>query len=108
MNSPLWVEEVHTHQQEMLDSGAIHPSQSAWCNAVALVWKKDGGLHLFIDYCCLNTHMKKDSYPSLRILEALESLVGAGHFWCLDLQSGFWQIKMDKLANSTLYSLLAI
>ena len=27
--------------------------------------------------------------------EALESLVGAGHFSCLDLKFGFLQIKMD-------------
>ena len=38
----------------------------------------------------------KDSYPLPRIQEALESLVGAGHFSCLDLKSGFWQIKMDE------------
>ena len=35
---------------------------------------------------------KKDSYPLPRIQEALESLVGAGHFSCLDLKSRFWQI----------------
>ena len=40
--------------------------------------------------------MKKDSYPLPRIQEALESLVGASHFSCLDLKSIFWQIKMDK------------
>ena len=34
------VEEVHVHLQEMLDSGTICPSQSMWCNAVVLVWKK--------------------------------------------------------------------
>ena len=40
--------------------------------------------------------MKKDLYPLPRIQEALERLVGAGHFSCLDLKSGFWQIKMDE------------
>ena len=80
----------------MLDSGAIHPSQSVWCNVVVLVWKKDGGLHFCIDFYHLNACMKKDSYPLPRIKEALESVVGASHFLCLDLKSGFWQIKMDK------------
>ena len=90
------VEEVHTHLQEMLDSGVIHPSQSTWCNVVVVVQKKDGGLHFCIDFWCLNTHTKKDSYPLPRFQEALESLVSTGYFSCLDLKSGFWQIKMDK------------
>ena len=41
---PPLVEEVWEHIQEMLDGGAIRPSQSPWCNAVVLVRKKDGGL----------------------------------------------------------------
>ena len=92
----LMVEEVRNHLREMLESGAIRPSQSTWCNAVVLVQKKDGGLSFCIDFHCLNAHMKKDSYPLPRIQEALESLVGAGHFSCLDLKSGFWQIRMDE------------
>ena len=40
MNSPALVDEVCSHLCEMLDSGAIQPSQNAWCNAVALVRKK--------------------------------------------------------------------
>ena len=52
-----------------------------------------------IDFCCLNAHTKKDSYPLPRIQEALESLVGTGHFSFLDLKSGFWQIKMDKASK---------
>ena len=43
--------------------------------------------------------MKKDSYLLLRIQEALESLVGAGHFSCLDLKSGFWQIKKEEASK---------
>ena len=95
----LMVEKVRNHLREMLESGAIRPSQSAWCNTVVLVRKKDGGLCFCIDFQCLNTHMKKDSYPLPRIQEALESLIGTGHFSCLDLKSRFWQIKMDKASK---------
>ena len=77
----------------------ICPSQSAWCKTVILVWKKDGSLYFCIDFCCLNMHTKKDSYPLPRIKEALESLVSTGHFSCLDLKSRFQQIKMDELSK---------
>ena len=75
---------------------AIHPSQSPWCNAVVLVCKKDGGLHFCIDFHKLNARTKKDSYLLPQIQEAIESLVGAGCFSCLDLKVGFWQITMDE------------
>ena len=72
---PPMVEEVRNHLKEMLEYGAIRPSQSTWCNAVMLVRKKDSGLHLCIDFQCLNAPTKKDSYPLPQIQEALESLV---------------------------------
>ena len=56
---PPLVEEVRNHLKEMLESGAIRCSQSAWCNARVLVWKKDGGPCFYIDFCCLNTHTKR-------------------------------------------------
>ena len=93
------MEEVRSHLWEMLESGAIRPSQSAWCNAVVLVQRKDGGLWFCINFCCLNACMKKDSYPLPRIQEALESLVGAGYFSCFDLKSGFWEIKMKEASK---------
>ena len=91
---PPLVEEVHSPLWEM-DSGTIWHRQSVWCNAVVLV-RKNWGLCFCIDFCPLNVCMKKDSYPLPRIQEALESLVGAGHFSCLDLKLGFWQIKMKE------------
>ena len=91
------VEEVRNHLKKMLESGAIRRSQSAWCNVVVLVWKRVGGLHFCIDFNHLNAHMRKDSYPLTRIQEVFESLVGASHFSCLDLKSGFWQIKMEEV-----------
>ena len=93
------VEEVSNHLKEMLESSAIRPSQSASCNAMVLIRKKDSTLHFCIDFCCLNAHTKKDSYPLPRIQEALESLVDAGHFSRLDLKSGLWQIRMDEASK---------
>ena len=96
---PPMVEEVRNHLREMLESGAIRPSQSTWCNAMVLVRKKNGSLSFCINVQCLNACMKKDSYPLPKIQEVLESLVGAGHFSCLDLKSRFWQIKMDEASK---------
>ena len=66
---------------------------------VVLVRKEDGGLWFSINFCHLNAHMKKDSYPLPRIQEALESLVCAEHLSCLDLKLGFWQIKMEEASK---------
>ena len=90
---------MRNHLKDMLELGAIRPRQSAWCNTVVLVRKKDGSLCFCIDFLCLNAHIKKDSYLLPRIQEALESLVDAGHFSCLDLKSRFWQIRMDEASR---------
>ena len=47
---PPLVEELRNHLKEMLESGAIRPSQSVWCNAMVLVWKKDGSFWFCIDF----------------------------------------------------------
>ena len=91
---PPLLEEVCTSLQDMLEAGAIHPSQSPWCNVVVLVRKKDGTLHFCVHFRCLNTWMKKDLYPLPCIQEALESMAGSAHFSSMDYKSGFWQIKM--------------
>ena len=94
--APPLVEEVREHLQEMLDGGAIRPSQSLWCNAVVLVRKKDGGLRFCIDFRRLNSQTKKDAYPLPRMQETMESMVGTRFFSTMDLKLGFWQVKMAK------------
>ena len=91
---PPLLEEVCASLRDILEAGAIHLSQSPWCNAVILVWKKDGTLHFCMDFRCLNVQMKKDSYPLPQIQEALETMAGLAHFSSMDFKSGFWQIKM--------------
>ena len=58
--------------------------------------KKDRGLHFCIDFYKLNARTKKDSYLLPQIQEVIGSLVGAGHFSCLNLKAGFWQIAIDE------------
>ena len=94
--TPPMVDEVWQHIQEMLHGGAIHPSQSPWCNTVVLVRKKDGSIWFCIDFCKLNECTKRDAYPLPCMQMQMESMVGARHFSCIDLKSGFWQVKMAK------------
>ena len=91
---PLLLDEVCAWLRDMLDAGVIHPSQFLWCNAVVLFQKKDGTLHFCVDFCRLNKHTKKDSYPLLWIQEALESMAGAIHFSTMDFKSRFWQVQI--------------
>ena len=91
---PPLLEEVRASLWDMLEVGAICPSQSLWCNAVVLVRKKDGTLHFCVNFRCLNMWMKKDSYPLPCIQEVLESMAGSANFSSMDFKSGFLQIKM--------------
>ena len=93
---PTQVDEVREHLKLMLDAGGICPSNSPWCNAVVLVWKKDGTLHFCIDFRRLNALTRKDSHPLPRICETLESLVGLAYYSTFDLTSGFWQVPMSE------------
>ena len=86
---PPLLEEVCASLQDMLDAGAIRPSQSPWCNVVVLVRKKYGTLSFCVDFRYLNMQTKKDSYPLLHIQEALESMAGSAHFLSIDFKSGF-------------------
>ena len=91
---PPLLEEVCASLRDMLEAGAIRPSQSPWCNTVVLVRKKDGSLRFCIDFRQLNAQTKKDSYPLPRIQEALESMARAAHFSTMDFKSRFWQVCM--------------
>ena len=91
---PPLLEEVRTSLWDMLEAGAIHLSRSPWGNVVVLVRKKDGTLHFCVDFRHLNMWMKKDPYPLLHIMEALQSMARSAHFSSMDFKSGFWQIKM--------------
>jgi hypothetical protein len=91
---------IHQRQEEkeqveaMLKRGIITESNSPWSSPVVLVRKKDQTWRYCLDYRKINDVTKKDSYPLPRIDDSLDQLSGARWFSTLDLQSGYWQVKM--------------
>ena len=83
-------DEVRAHIQEMLDLGAIRPSNSPWASTIVLVWKKDGRLRR------LDNRTVKDAYSLSKIESILDSLLGAKIFSTLDLKAGYWQVEMAE------------
>ena len=58
--------------EENLKMGFIQPTSSSHSVLVLLIKKKDGSLHLYIDFYSLNHISKKDCYPLLLISNLLD------------------------------------
>jgi len=65
--APVELKELKVQLHELLDKGFIHPNVSPWGAPVLFVKKKDGTLHLCIDYRQLNKVTVKNRYPLPKI-----------------------------------------
>ena len=89
-------QEVRKHIEELERTKVIKPSQSPFASPVVIVRKKDGSIRLCVDYRKLNSRTVRDAYPLPRIEEALDVLGNAKYFTCLDLTSGYLQVRMAE------------
>lgn len=95
--SPAELDELRRQLKELLDLGLIRPSTSPWGAPVLLVRKKDGkSLRMCIDYRALNKQTVKNHAYLPRIDECLDKMQGASYFTCLDLKSGYFQIRLQE------------
>lgn len=98
--------EINKQVQKLRENDLIEPSVSSYNSPLILVPKKstDGikKWRMCVDYRQLNKKLIADKFPLPRIDEILDGLGRAKYFSCLDLFSGFHQIKLDK--NSREYT----
>jgi hypothetical protein len=94
--APMELAELKVQLQELLDKGFIQPSNSLWGAPVLFVKKKDGTLHLCIDYHQLNKVTVKNRYPLPRIDDLFDQLKGARLFFKIDLRSGYHQLRIKE------------
>jgi hypothetical protein len=89
-------EEVEVNRQinVLVELGKMRPSNSAYACRVTLPVKKDGSRRFCGDYKPLNLQTQRDSFPMPLVEDIISQLGKSAWFTALDLQSGFWQIKM--------------
>ncbi|KAI2662619.1 Retrovirus-related Pol polyprotein [Labeo rohita] len=103
---PAEYDAVKAHIHQLLESQVIRESCSPYASPIVLVKKKDGSLHLCVDYRQLNRKTRKYTFPLPRIEESLDALSGALWFSTLDLASGYNQVPVDEQDKSPLYHLI--
>lgn len=81
--------------KRMYQQGIVVDSKSDWASPVVLVPKPNGEWHFCVDFRQLNKKTVKDAFPIPIVDDLLDKMNGATYYSGLDLQSGFWQIRMD-------------
>jgi hypothetical protein len=100
-----WEEtEVKRQIDVLVDLGKMRPSNSEYACRVTLPVKKDGSRRFCGDYRPLNAQTRRDMFPMPLVEDVIDQLGKSVWFSALDLQSGFWQIRMalEDMKKTTL------
>jgi putative transposase len=90
-----WEEaEVKRQIDVLVELGKMKPSSFEYACWVTLLVKKDGSKRFCGDYRPLNAQTRQDSFPMPLVEDMISQLGNSSWFTTLDLQSGFWQIRM--------------
>jgi hypothetical protein len=94
--SPVELETLRSYIKENLASGYLRHSQSPASAPIFFVKKKDGSLHLVVDYRGLNKITIRNQYPLPLIPKILERLQGAKYFTIIDLRGAYNLIRIRE------------
>ncbi|KAL0195412.1 hypothetical protein M9458_008984, partial [Cirrhinus mrigala] len=80
--------------------GVIELPMSEWSRLVVIVLKKDGSLHVCIDFHKLSAQFQFDAYPMLQVDDLLEKIGKAKYITTLDPCKGNWQEPLEPTAST--------
>ena len=88
-------EKVQAAINELLKGNIIRPSKSPYRSPIVVVPKKDGEVRLCVDYRQLNDNTVRPSFYLPDSNEIFDKLGGNKYYSTLDMQKGYYQIKMS-------------
>jgi len=94
--SPSEVALCEEYIKDLLHKGFIAPSTSPFGAPVMFIAKASGGYRVVCDWRALNNITIKNRYPLPRIDETLDRLGGSTVFSSLDLNSGYFEIRISE------------
>ncbi|KAG0420286.1 Retrovirus-related Pol polyprotein from transposon 17.6, partial [Dictyocoela roeselum] len=88
--------DVKEHLKELEKLGIIEERECDMISPAFIIKKKNGKLRLVVDYRYMNSITKKIHQITPNLYELLASLKGAKIFSTIDLNNGYYQIKIDE------------
>jgi hypothetical protein len=76
----------------------VEPS-SRWAPPTFIISKKDSTVHTISDFRELNNHIVRKPYPISKICMILQELEGFTYATALDLNMGYYTIRLDPMAS---------
>ncbi|KAG0436560.1 Retrovirus-related Pol polyprotein from transposon 17.6 [Dictyocoela muelleri] len=96
-NVPIGMQkEVEDHINELINNGVIIERDSEIISPAFIIKKKNGKIRLVVDYRKLNEITKKTHRITPPINEVLAKLLGSAIYSFIDLNQGYYQIKVAE------------
>jgi hypothetical protein len=80
------VEAIKDEVEKLLKAGFIYPIQlTQWVSNLIMVNKKQGMIHICMDFCALNKVCPKDNFPTPFIDQIFDECIGCEVFSFMDV-----------------------
>ena len=90
-------EEVKAEIDKLLSKVIIEPAASPWASPFVSIRKKNGTMHLCVDFRSVNSLTKPDSFPLPNLTDTVSQLGGNSYFTSLDLMTGEQLYRYTRL-----------